>query len=135
MDNSTIWIFIGIFIAVDICILVFVLSRQKRGFSQSDRQRFQEHWRNIQAAHDFRHAIMDADKLLDQMLSRWGYSGQLGDKLKRADKVFTNINGLWQAHKLRNRLAHELDFNVSADEARKALKQFEAAYRDLGLFK
>jgi len=134
MDNSWIWIFIGIFVAVDICILVYVLSRQKRGFSLADKQRFLEHWKKIQTGADKRHAIMDADKLLDQMLARRGYSGQLGDKLKRADKVFTDINGIWQAHKLRNRLAHELDFNVSPDEARKALKQFEAAYRDLGLF-
>lgn len=133
MDSSVL-VFIAIFVALDVLILVYVFSRRKRGFSDMDKQNFLEHWRKIQSSPDLRHAVMDADKLLDKMLARKGYGGQLGEKLKKADKVFSDINGLWQAHKLRNRLAHELDFNPNPSEARNALRRFEEAYRDLGLF-
>lgn len=81
-------------------------------------------------------ALMDADKLLDYVLTQYGVSGEtLGDRLKNAEKLIVGekikkgqkvsqtewnkykknkelYNKIWEAHKLRNKLAHELNFEV-----------------------
>jgi len=82
---------------------------------------------------DRRHAVMEADKLLYEVLEQRGYKGTLGDKLKKAGPAFSNLNDVWSAHKLRNRLAHELGVGLSEKEAQTALGSFRRAYRDLGL--
>ncbi|MBU0668022.1 hypothetical protein KJ951_03185 [Patescibacteria group bacterium] len=133
MNNLLLWGLV-IFVLVDLVIVIFVLyKRRGGGFTQQEKKHYMEHWNRIKSDSDLRHAIMDADKLLDQLLQRKGYSGNLGEKLKKSGKLFTDLNGVWAAHKLRNRLAHELDVKVSADEGRRALRQFERAFSDIGI--
>jgi hypothetical protein len=76
---------------------------------------------------------MEADKLLDKLMTKRGYQGSLGMKLKAAEKAFTDTNLVWRAHKLRNRLAHELDVKLMPHEVDYAMKGFRQAMRDLGL--
>lgn len=132
--NNLLLLGLAAFVLVDLAIVIFVLYRRRRGgFTQQEKKRYLEHWNKIKSNPDLRHAIMDADKLLDQLLGIKGYSGNLGEKLKKSGKLFTDLNGVWAAHKLRNRLAHELDAKLSADEGRRALRQFEHAFSNLGL--
>lgn len=77
-------------------------------------------------------AILEADKVLDHCLYKRGFKGSLGDKLKKASGKFSNLDGVWFAHKLRNRYAHELNVKVNNDEARNALKYYKQALMDLG---
>lgn len=78
-------------------------------------------------------AVLNADKLVDQALRESGVSGEtMGERMKMAVKKFSDNNGVWNAHKLRNRIAHETDIVVSYDEARYALANFKRALRDLG---
>jgi hypothetical protein len=77
-------------------------------------------------------AIMDADKILDYVLTRHGFHGSLGEKLKSAAHKFSDLNGVWNAHKLRNKLAHELE-EADEKEVKRALKQFRRALKDLGV--
>lgn len=133
--NYYFWIGLGVFIVIDFVVLLLVLSKmQKRKFSTADKKVFQHHWQNIRSGLDLKHAVMDADKLLDAVLKKKGYSGSLGDKLKAARPLFSDIDGVWAAHKLRNQLAHELSLTFDQQEARKALNHFERALRDLGVF-
>jgi hypothetical protein len=128
-----IWLYVGIFVIVDLALLTFaVVSRSRRVLSPSEKRRYLSHWSRIRGL-DGRHAVMEADKLLDELLAVRGYKGTLGDKLKKAGPAFTNINDVWSAHKLRNSLAHQLDFQISGQEAKNALRQFAQAYKDLGL--
>lgn len=82
---------------------------------------------------DYKHAVMEGDKLLDQMLKKRGYEGSLGEKMKKARKIFSDNNGLWIAHKVRNKLAHELDYHLKDAEYSAAMKGFKTAFKDLGL--
>ncbi len=130
-----IWLIIVGFIIFDvIATIIVLLHMRKPKFSESDRQRFREHWQKIRGQADFKHAVMDADKLLDSVLTRKGYAGSMGEKLSKAEALFSNIDAVWSAHKLRNRLAHELNVSLSDREARMALSQFEKALTDLGAF-
>lgn len=133
--DSSIWITaLLIFVVVDLLIVVYVVwKRGQKGFSPQEKRKFQSHWQKIKTDKDLRHAIMDADKLLDMGLKGKGYEGSLGEKLKQSGALFRDLNGVWAAHKLRNRLAHELHMKLSDGEAKRALRHFERAYRDLGM--
>jgi hypothetical protein len=130
-----IWIYLLIgFVVLDIVIVIFVfLKRKKRGLSAADKEKYENLWFDIKMNPDYRHAIIDADKLLDALMTKRGSSGPLGEKLKNSESLFSDYNGIWRAHKLRNRIAHELNAKVTNEEAKEALKQFKRAYKDLGL--
>lgn len=108
-------------------------ARGRHWLSAIDRRRYVGIWKQIVSQKDLRHAVMDADKLVDEILGKRGYGGNFGEKLKRSEALFSDYNGLWGAHKLRNRLAHELSVSMSEGEGRRALRQFEKALKDLGL--
>ncbi|MCC7197033.1 hypothetical protein IT413_02435 [Candidatus Peregrinibacteria bacterium] len=127
-------VIIVLFLLFDAFVLWYVfVKKRKNKIPEQKRMYYLKIWRSLgQKSH--KEAIMEADKILDKLLEHRGYSGSLGDKLKRADAIFTDVNSVWEAHKLRNRLAHELGFHVSPEMAKRALKSFEKAYKDLGLF-
>ena len=63
------------------------------------------------------HILIESDKLLDHVYKNTGIKGQtLGERLKNAKNKYpkAQYNSIWEAHKLRNRVAHELDFRTSA---------------------
>ncbi len=98
-------------------------------------------WRRVQGNffkgddNSLKIAIMEADKILDEALKAGGFKGEnLGDRLKKLTEAqIPNLNEVWEAHKLRNRIAHETDFKLNRDTAERALSIFENAFKDLGL--
>jgi hypothetical protein len=111
---------------------------------QSDisKKHAQESWHRIQeyfyrgGESDLKVAILEADKLLNDALREAGVMGiQLGDRLKKADSAqVPNLNELWQAHKLRNQIAHEPNFKLKRDLAEKTLDIYEEGLKNLGIF-
>jgi hypothetical protein len=82
-------------------------------------------------------AIAEADKLMDVALRDLGLPGQtMGERLKAGEGLFSQqlYSQLWDAHKLRNRLAHEVGVQVSEAEAKMALAAFQWGLRTLGVF-
>ena len=45
-----------------------------------------------------------------------------------------NLEEVWQAHKLRNDIAHETNFVLKRDAAERALESFKVALKNLGVF-
>src|SRR3569623_646407 len=72
--------------------------------------RFEEITRlaNNTSESDWRRAIMDADIMLGEALAAQGYRGAtVGDRLKDANPLqMTTLDIAWQAHKVRNEIAH-----------------------------
>ena len=127
------YLIIGIFLAVDLLLVVYILYRRSvKKFSQSDLGFFAAEWGKIRQQGDGKHALMDADKLLNVVLKKKGYAGGVGEQLKKAGKLFTNVNDVWDAHKLRNRIAHELGIHLNHADRDRALRSFEKALKDLG---
>lgn len=52
--------------------------------------------------------IIQYDKIYHHTLKNLGYDGNFGDILKRNPREILNINEVWELHKLRNSLVHEL---------------------------
>ena len=110
---------------------LFLISRKKKHLSSGEEAYIRNQWRMIGQGHNPKNDILEADKLLDFALGKYGFQGTLGEKLKKAEKLFSDKNGVWFAHKMRNRFAHELDFEPSEFEFRKALESFHKALIDL----
>lgn len=81
----------------------------------------------------FRLAVIDGDKLVDQAMRDCGIRGEtMGERLKSAKNRFSDLNSLWQAHKLRNQVVHETNITVNYNQARQALLCYKRALKDLG---
>jgi len=85
----------------------------------------------------WRMAIIEADLLLEDVITGMGYQGQsLGDKMKSIEQAdFPMLQLAWEAHKVRNRIAHEGEkFILTQREARRVIDLFEAVLKDTGYF-
>ncbi len=81
----------------------------------------------------FEITIINADKLLDRAMHEMGIAGKtMGDRLKKLNDKFSDINAVWRAHKLRNAIAHENDLEISYQQAANALVIYKQALKDLG---
>lgn len=82
---------------------------------------------------DWKLAIIEADTILDALVERAGFPGAtLGERLKNADRgVFHNLDFAWNAHKVRNRIAHEgSNFVLSERDAKKAISEYEEVFKE-----
>ena len=78
-------------------------------------------------------ALIDADKLLDEALKKRNYKGKtVGERLVSAQRDLSDNDGVWYAHKLRNRLVHEPTVRLRKNEAKNALAGFRQGLKDLG---
>lgn len=82
---------------------------------------------------DWKLAILEADIILDEMLDKMGYRGEtIGEKLKMVEQSdFTTINSAWEAHKIRNSIAHEgSDFLINKREADRVIALFKEVFEE-----
>jgi hypothetical protein len=80
---------------------------------------------------DWRQAIIEADIILEEMLEKMGYDGvTIGDKLKNVEPSdFRTINQAWEAHKIRNRIAHMgSEFQISHADTEKVINLYQEVF-------
>ena len=80
-------------------------------------------------------ALIDSDKILEDALREAGYAGVgVGELLKDAEAKhgFNSLQDAWEAHKTRNRIAHESGFQLTKHEAKNAVERYKRAFQDLG---
>ena len=82
---------------------------------------------------DWRAAILDADTMLDELVTSLGYTGDgLGAKLTSIRiNDFPTLQSAWEGHKMRNIIAHE-GANYTLTERQKEItrRHFEAVFKD-----
>ncbi len=110
--------------------------RSSHTYASLSTQQFHQHWQriedmmNVPGLEQTKAAIFEADKLLDTALRQSGFRGEtMGERLKNARQHFGNnavYQGLWEAHKMRNALAHEVGFDVPKMVGKQHLEQFKA---------
>lgn len=78
-------------------------------------------------------AIIDADVLLDEVLRDNAYVGDtVADKLKDAQRSgLTTLQYAWEAHKIRNKIAHDSSYVLTQREAKTAISMFERFFNEL----
>ena len=85
---------------------------------------------------NFQKAVLEADKIVDFALKKMRVPGEtMGDRIRSAQKKFKNYQtyqALWDAHKIRNRIVHEMNSEVLNYEAKEAITKFKKVLSDLG---
>jgi hypothetical protein len=80
---------------------------------------------------DWKLAIIEADTMLDEILAKLELPGSTtGDKLKAVEKSdFVTIDNAWEAHKIRNQIAHEGGtFLISQREAKRVIALYKTVF-------
>ena len=138
MDQSIVF-FLAIILIAGALLFAMVSSIYKKGVKKLDVEHFRtkcleiEHKLKKDETSSYHLSVLDADKLVDQALKGRGIKGKtMGERMKNSASMFSDRNGIWTAHKLRNTIAHESDVNVTYDQARYALQAFRKALKDLG---
>lgn len=78
-------------------------------------------------------AVIEADKFFDDVLKKVGFFGKdMGERLKRINSSqIANIDDIWQAHKARNNIVHDVDYKLTELEAERAVKSYKKALEEL----
>jgi hypothetical protein len=89
---------------------------------------------NSQNPSDWKMSILEADSILDDIFRKMGFKGDgLGERLKSVEPSdFDNLQKVWDAHKIRNKIAHEGDkFELTQPDAKSAIEGYEKALKEL----
>jgi hypothetical protein len=124
-------------IGAGLAVLAIITFFARRPRKDLDRKYFQTQWRELQKLcakkETWPMAIIKADNLLDVALRKRRFRGKsMGERMVSAQKTMSNNDAMWQAHKLRNKLVHEVDVQVSEKDVKNALVGLRQALRDLG---
>ncbi len=135
----------GIFYSVSQTIKIFkkkhseLLRGSKEFMPPPSREKNVEEWADILIKsrspdeNQRKFALIAADSLIDKILAMAGYDGEnLGERLKKIESSdLDSLNDVWEAHKVRNRIAHEADYRLSMEDSAAAIGRFEKALREL----
>lgn len=82
---------------------------------------------------EWRSAILEADIILDEMTRKMGYHGEtLGERLKSVERSdFLTINQAWEAHKVRNMIAHDgADYILTKREVKRVVDLYRQVFEE-----
>lgn len=82
---------------------------------------------------DWRQAIIEADIMLEDILDRLSLPGEtMSEKLKAVEKSdFTTIDNAWEAHKIRNQIAHEGSaFALSQRKTKEVIALYQSVFEE-----
>lgn len=100
-------------------------------------EQFQTKWQDLQKMCSdkklWKSAVNEADHLLDEALRKKHIRGKsMGERLVHAQRMFTNNDGVWFGHKLRNRVESEPDIKLKEADVKDALIGIRQGLKDLG---
>lgn len=109
---------------------------QYRGTPRSNRLQDVMTHSNSENPNDWKLAIIEADIILDDLLKLKGIPGaSLGERLKNiAPQQLNAIQDAWEAHKIRNRIAHDgADFVLTKRIAQETINRYRRVFGELGM--
>lgn len=135
---------IGLFIIIYCMVRLFDLRRREEEFYKTlilapDVTGTNPRWRHVESLargktqSEWREAIIEADIMLFDVLAQLGYQGEtIGEKLKSVDRAsFKSLNDAWEAHKVRNQIAHEgSSFKISDTVLQRTLHQYKNVFQE-----
>lgn len=102
---------------------------------------YNEEWRQVLSYvnsltdSEWKLAVIEADNIFDGALKYMAIPGEtMGERLMAlsAEQV-PSLNLVWDAHKLRNTIVHDLNISLEQGRAQAAVRAFQSGLRDLGL--
>ncbi len=153
---SFVWVLVIIAFLVLFCVVIYTRLRMYE-LDQKHKENYNNHfikpvpppehpknprWEYIEKmfaspnSNDWRVAIIEADAMLDELVQSYNFPGDtLAERLKNASpRVMPTLQSAWQAHLVRNRIAHEgINYILSEREAQVVKKHFEFVFINAGI--
>jgi hypothetical protein len=107
-------------VSIGIIILFLIRKPKAGGWKNKVRQKLS----SINSS-DPKSALIELDKLLEFALqNKFNLKDSIGNILKSKANQFNkpDLNDIWTAHKIRNNLAHNIDYQASSGELNLAIK-------------
>ncbi len=121
------------FILAVICLILWLRHRP----TKLNTDMYHEKWRELQARlrdkQQWAAAVVDADNLLDSALKKKHISGHsMGERLVKAQRLFTDNDGIWFGHKLRNKIDADPTIKLKEKDVKQALLGIRQGLKDIG---
>lgn len=112
----------------------FILRRRPQ---KLDGEFFQIQWKQLQKLLRDKAmwptAIVEADALLDMALKKKKLRGRsMGERLVKAQRMFSDNDSVWFGHKLRSKIDAEPDMKLKETEVKQALVGIRQGLKDIG---
>lgn len=122
-------------------LLLKTMRRQSAGrfFLLNDRAAWQQKWNEIEellngGTTHWKVAIIDADQLVDRVTKSMQLPGvDLGERVRFLVRTRTELQYIYEARRVRNRLVHEHDYVLDSATARRVIKIYQRLLLDLGV--
>jgi hypothetical protein len=136
---------LAIFLIVYITVRIFELRKREEEYygtlilAPEAEQDGHPRWAHIKSLvegsnpSEWKEAIIEADILLEEVLTNAGYDGKgVGEKLANANTLtFRTLEDAWEAHKVRNQIAHEgSSYQLTETVVRRTMARFENVFRE-----
>jgi len=100
-------------------------------------EQFMQEWKQLQKLlrdkTQWAEAIIQADKLLDMALQKRKIRGRtMGARMVKAQRLFSDNDAVWSAHKLRSKIDADPTTKLKEAEVKQALIGTRQALKDLG---
>ncbi len=100
-----------------ISTLVFWISiilkfSKKKKLSEADKKELKNIFKNMKVNKSDKEKLIDYDKLYHKILQRFWYNWTFWEILKTKPNEIWNLNKVWELHKLRNKLVHDVDEKI-----------------------
>jgi len=115
--------------------------KDKKTVSPATRKMAKDVWSTVQTQvasknpSSLKQAVVSCDKLLDAVLKDLVAGDTMGERLKNARDLFSGndrYQKAWEAHKVRNSMVHEVNYDPPYYVCNDAVNNFNEALRDLG---
>lgn len=121
-------------VVVGASVALFIVRKRPQVLKQNY---FQQQWVELQKMcrqkETWPSAVLDADKLLDEALKKRKLGGKnMGERLVKAQRIFTDNDSVWFGHKLRNRIESDPETKLKEGDVKEALIGIRQALKDLG---
>ena len=100
-----------------ISTLVFWISiilkfSKKKKLSEADKKELKNIFKNMKVNKRDKEKLIDYDKLYHKILQKFWYNWTFWEILKTKPNEIWNLNKVWELHKLRNKLVHDVDEKI-----------------------
>ncbi len=133
------WLTLAAVVLLALGILAFLIWRWKRP-PKLKHDYFKMQWQELQKLLRNKDrwdvALIQADNLLDIALKKRRFrGGSMGERMVKAQRLFTDNDGTWLAHKLRKEVESNPEFKLAEKDLKEALIAIRQALKDLGALK
>lgn len=95
----------------------------KESLTKEDRKELKKNFLEAKKIKSKREKMIFYDKIMHNIFLKLGYKWTFWEILKQKPIQIENLNKVWELHKIRNKLVHELDFEVENFD--KKLQEYE----------